>query len=394
MADSSRPILTLYVVWHPNFGNGHSLANQVFTHFRRDLYSNIGGSTGLSVLYRNVPEPGFAVPLSIPLDESETTVIIVLAESNLSSDPAWVAYVQDISRRTEEAGFASRLVVAALDRTFFNLGLSDNALRWDEWGRSILEFSIKQMAELTYQLCRVLRFYLEHLDRAGTPEDQLESYLTKIRIFLSHSKHDGHGEEVAVAIRDQLHNANGLDSFFDVHDIPAGIRFDQAIYHRVRTSVVIAVHSDTYSSREWCRREVLEAKRSNASLIVVNCIKDADDRGFPYLGNVPIIRMDAPSPDRIDCVVGRLFDEVLKDFLWKCRVVLCAPPSSPTLVFVPRSPELLMLAALPASATPGVISTVVYPDPPMGSEENEIFGIVSPNVHFSSLSSWLAGVTP
>ena len=394
MADISRPILSLYVVWHPNYKIGERLFKQLFEHYRRDLYLNTGGGNGLSVMNRSEPEPGSPVPLPIPLDQSETTVIVILAESNLTRDPAWITYVQDLSARTEIAGFTCRLVVAALDRSFFKLNVTDNALRCDEGGRSVREFNTEQMTELTHQLCRVLRSFLKYLDRPGTPEDRLESYLTKIVVFISHTKKDRHGVQIAVAIRDRLHHAKGLDSFFDIHDIPAGVRFDQAIFHRVRTSVVIAVHSDTYSSREWCRKEVLAAKRSNVPLIIANCIKDADGRGFPYLGNVPIIRMDDSSPDRIDCVIGHLFDEVLKDFLWNCRVVLCTPTTSPVPVFVPRTPELLMLVAIPKGALAGSTPTVVYPDPPMSSEENEILSAVAPSVYFSSLSTWLAGVAP
>ena len=394
MVSSSRPVLALYVVWHPNYKTGDLLSKQLFAHYRRDLYLNTGGGNGLSVMNRSEPAPGSTVPLPIPLDQSETTVVVVFAESNLTSDPAWITYVQNLSARTDTASFTSRLVVVALDGSFLKLNLTDNALRCDKGRISGRKFNTVQMTELTHQICRVLRFFHEHLDHPGTPEDRLESYLTKIRVFISHTKKDRHGLQIAIAIRDQLHQANGLDSFFDVHDIPAGVRFDQVIFHRVKTSIVIVVHSDTFSSREWCRKEVLAAKRSNVPLIVANCIKDADDRGFPYLGNVPIIRMDDPSPHRIDCVIGRLFDEVLKDFLWKCRVALCAPPITPGPVFVPRTPELLMLAAIPKSPSAGSTSTVVYPDPPMGSEEIEILNAVSPSVHFTCLSSWLAGVAP
>ncbi len=82
-------------------------------------------------------------------------------------------------------------------------------------------------------------------------------------IFLSHSKHDGDGERIAQAIRHSLHQSHGLASFFDVYDIPAGLRFQQVLLQQVRVSAMVAIHTDTYSSREWCRREVIEAKRWN-----------------------------------------------------------------------------------------------------------------------------------
>src|SRR6202020_2050865 len=120
----------------------------------------------------------------------------------------------------------------------------------------------------------------------------------------SHSKHDRDGERIAKLIRKALFDGNGLASFFDVHDIPTGVRFDRAILQQVKVSAVVAIYTDSYSSREWCRREIIEAKRWNVPLVVANCIADKDKRGFPYMGNVPVVRMDPRAVDRIDHVVA------------------------------------------------------------------------------------------
>ena len=68
----------------------------------------------------------------------------------------------------------------------------------------------------------------------------------------------------------------------------------------------MAVHTDSYSSREWCRREIIDAKRCNVPMVVVNSMRDVDERGFPYMGNVPIVRMDPNTTNRIAVVMGRL----------------------------------------------------------------------------------------
>ena len=44
--------------------------------------------------------------------------------------------------------------------------------------------------ELTYETCRMLRHYLERLKHPNDGEAELELYLKKVQIFLSHSKHD------------------------------------------------------------------------------------------------------------------------------------------------------------------------------------------------------------
>lgn len=53
---------------------------------------------------------------------------------------------------------------------------------------------------------------------------------------------------------------------------------------------MLAFHTDQYSSRPWCRREVLEAKRLGAHILIVDALEAGDPRSFPYGGNVPIIQ--------------------------------------------------------------------------------------------------------
>lgn len=207
----------------------------------------------------------------------------------------------------------------------------------------------------------MLRLYLERLRRPLTEEEELQGYLQKVQIFLSHSKHDDDGERIATIVREALHDAQGFSSFFDVKDIPTGTRFDRVLLAQVRVSAVVAIHTDSFSSREWCRREIIEAKRHSVPLVVANCIQDADERGFPYMGNIPIIRMDPVLLDRIDTVVGRLLDEVLKDFLWRCRTEMVNREGASDAVFLPRPPELISLAGLVGEAH--AEATLVYPIP-------------------------------
>ena len=135
-------------------------------------------------------------------------------------------------------------------------------MRWDRWTSSFEEQKRQLIGELTYEFCRMLRHYLEHLKHPAEEEAALEAYLKKVQIFLSLSKHDRDGERIAYQIRDRLHAGHGLSSFFDVHDIPAGLRFHKVLLQQVRVSAMVAIHTDSYSSREWCRREIIEAKKT------------------------------------------------------------------------------------------------------------------------------------
>jgi hypothetical protein len=386
MALSTRPLLVVYVAWHPEFADGPVLAKALYDHYRRDLYENVAGGTGLSVLYRSTPKPGSDVPIGIDLNDAETSAIILLIDERWAGDPAWVTWGRDLMERTDAAGLGARVFPVAVDGAAVKLGMAEQAVRWDKWAD--LERKKRErrlIADLTYQFCRMLRSYLEGLKQSIEEEKALEQFLRKVEIFLSHSKHDTYGEHIAKLIRDHLYEEGGLASFFDVHDIPSGLRFNKVILQKVKVSAVVAVHTDSYSSREWCRREIIEAKRWNVPLVVANCIYDLDERSFPYLGNVPVVRMDPDVADRIDVIVSRLLDEVLKDFLWRCRVQL-AGGDGDGVVFLPRPPELISLAGLPKRSE----VLLVYPDPPIGAEEQELFETVAPRVRLRSMTEWMA----
>jgi hypothetical protein len=391
MALSTRPFIVIYVAWHPRFADGAAIAKALYDHYRRELYENVAGGTGISVIYRFEPEPGSDVPIGIDIAEAETAAIVLLIDEQWAADQSWVEWGRELMERTDAAGLGVRVFPVAIHSIATKLGIIEQAVRWDKWvGVELEERERKLIADLTHQFCRMMRYYLERLKHPANEEGVLEQYLRKVQLFLSHSKHDTNGEFIAKLIRERLHLGEGdsLASFFDVHDIPAGLRFNKVILEMVRVSAVVAIHTDSYSSREWCRREIIEAKRCNAPLVVANCIHDLDERSFPYMGNVPVVRMDPATADRIDYIVSRLLDEVLKDLLWRCRVELSRPMAS-DVVFLPRPPELISLAGLPKPAE----ATLVYPDPPIGAEEQRLFEEIAPTVRLRSMTEWLAETT-
>lgn len=387
----AKPFLVVYIIWHPDFAGGAGLAEILRGHFRRELYQNVAGGTGLSVIFRSEPLPETGKPLPINFSESETTAVLILAESCMANDPEWGTYLRELSTQSEIAGLGTHLFPIAIDGEGLNLGLEEQALRWDQWiqdgSNNTANLHIRLISELTYEFCRMLRHYLEHLKQPEKDEDELLNYLKKVQIFLSHSKHDKDGERIAHLIREQLHSGHGLSSFFDVHDIPAGLRFHQVLLKQLAQSAVVAIHTDSYSSREWCRREIIEAKRNSVPLVVANCISELDERGFPYMGNVPIVRMDPQQAERINIIIARLLDEVLKDFLWRCRIQLVNTEQS-AVQFVPRAPELISLAGLKFHGIGQ--PTIVYPDPPLSSEEERLFEEVKPGIRLRSFTEWLA----
>ena len=73
--------------------------------------------------------------------------------------------------------------VAIDSSVLVRLGLEEQALRWDRWIASFKEQKQRLIGELTYEFCRMLRHYLEHLKHPAEEDAALEAYLKKVQIF-------------------------------------------------------------------------------------------------------------------------------------------------------------------------------------------------------------------
>ena len=386
MESMTRPLFALYVMWHPSYPGGREIADRLRTHFGRDLHMAIGEWRGVSVLERSAPVPGACTPLPIDWDEAEFTAVVVLAETTLVEDDAWVAYVNDTARTALDRGIPAQLFPVTMERRGLELRIKQQALRLDRWDVRDADRIQRLTSDLTHEFCRMLRHRIDMLQGIGGGEAEFERYLEKIRVFISHSKHDGDGESVGRSIRDWIHTNSPLDSFFDVYDIPPGLSFGDVLMHRISEGAVVAVHTDSYSSREWCRREIIEAKRRLVPMVVVDCVRDVDPRGMAYLGNVPVIRMEPDRTDRIATVAAWLLDEVFRTWLWLCRVGRHLT-DSPRVVFTARPPELIALAALPPHDVESA-PTIVYPEPLLSADEERLFREVAPGVRVRTLTDW------
>jgi hypothetical protein len=194
-----------------------------------------------------------------------------------------------------------------------------------------------------------------------------------VRLFLSHAKadlprdpDDLPGGKSAGPVHKLLAelSRNPVESWFDTCKISPGARFDEEIQSGVLGSnTLVAVVTDRYSSREWCRREALTAKVAGSPMVVVDALEGKEPRSFPYLGNVPTIRWrDEPGMARrvIILAVGEALRfthrlESLRTSAGEGDHVLGAPP------------ELLTASSLPPDCR-----RILYPDPPLGREELEV----------------------
>ena len=375
----------LHVVWRAGSADAARVAEELRAHFASDRYDRMAGGVGVKILLHDAGEPESAQPPAVDWTDGQVVAVVALLDHAFAADSRLVSRLNDLAAQAEQAGFANRLFPVALDESALaNLGVQ--ALRWHRWpqGDRYTGRTGRLIRELTHEFTRMLRHWLA--SGQGRQEDELRRYREKIQVFLSHSKHDQQGEAAAKAIRDWLNDHSALASFLDVDDMVAGVRFDAAIEDVIRHGVLVAIYTDSYSSREWCRREALLAKRHGVPMLVVDCLQAEDERAFPYLWNVPVIRMDVGQPNRADVVASALLDEMFKDYLWQQRIAQHGQGAART-VFTARPPELAT-----AAVSEGIAEgewAIVHPEPPLAEEEQRLFDDLLPNVRVSTLNEWI-----
>ena len=385
-------------VHHPASNLGAELRSKVYRHYRRDPHRNLGeGGLGLEVEYRSDPAPPSLEPLPLDFDRAQATAVVALLDRDLAADADFARFVGRMAEAAKPLFPRAAFLVVAADEEGHRLARANQTASWqalDARAWTPEEFARRLFTALDQHTCRLLAAYLESRRVPGADMASLRrAFARKAQVFLSHSKHDRdqRGERIAQDLRAAL-DGMGADAFFDATDLPAGVPWEQVLDDAASGHALVAIVTDTYSSRTWCRKEVLAAKRAGMPLLLANCLEDYEERSFPYAGNAPVVQMGLDHAARLPQLVGRLFDELLRDLVWRCNTV---EPPPPGVVFGSRAPELVGLAYLERQvAEDGRAKplTLVYPGAPLGAEEADLFEAVAPHVRLLPFVSWKAGL--
>lgn len=399
MPDGPEPLsLAICVVHHPGSDLASQLRSRIYKHYRRDPQKNLGeGGLGLEVEYRSEPMPSRLAPIPIDFGRAAATAVVVILDRELASDAAFANYIADIAALARPLFPRATVLAVAVDEEGYRLAHAGETRQWQTldaraWPQDT--FTRRLFTEVDRHLCRLLAAYIEGREHPLASEAQLRrAFARKAQVFLSHSKHDQdrRGVTIALGLKTALAET-GADAFFDAIDIPPGTPWEEMLDDAASSHALVAIVTDSYSSRTWCRKEVLAAKRAGVPIVVASCLEDIEERGFPYAGNVPIVQMLPDPAARTPQLVGRLFDEVLRNLVWRCNTIGLTPLD---VLFHPRAPELVSLAYLERdTAEEGRPSplTVVYPGVPLGAEEEELFQAIAPHLRLTSFVGWKAGL--
>ncbi len=219
--------------------------------------------------------------------------------------------------------------------------------------------------------------------RPGSPQDAPET--PPIQVFLSHAKSDGLG--IAKALQTHFALEESMCTFYDHVDLAAGGDWQTDLLSAAGRDVLLVLWSDLYSSRAWCRRELLAARRAEIGVVVVSLAASFEPWSVPLLGNSPVVRWVGPE----SC--GTIAEVVVREALrvGHARKVLERVRQPDERVFVHRpDPWLLLWAQLDPvrPLRPGM--SALYPDPPLGPDMVRHLGTLFPHTRLVSPSTRVA----
>jgi hypothetical protein len=381
------PVLEIYVVWHPDDVEGEAIAESLLGHFRGTAFSGlIGGAVEVYVRSASSTDEVSGTPRPLPCTDpmpygvpspALTAVVLVAGvelTSSIEKHGPWYGYVARLAAAREALPdtvgiFSISTAAHVLDGTVLEglvggvLGVADGTFGTNAFEETLCRDLAQGIAQMGAAEVKPLTVFVSHTKRLSTLEESSVSSLVDL-------------------VRDVISKTR-LREFFDAHDLQPNEDWAPALVAAASTGALLAVRTDLYSSRPWCQREVLTAKRAGMPVVILDALTVGEERGSFVMDHVPRSpgRHDADVWRREDIVrvLGQLVDECLKRVLWRKQQAIAAATGLPVDVdwWAPHAPEPATFAAwldglddLAAKRSEPIV--VLHPDPPLGPDERGV----------------------
>lgn len=369
--------LSLQVIYHSDYSKGEYYLNKFYSTFSRPIENPLIHGIGIPISVQSFNEN--LLDFKLASLASEFKVFIVLVDTKMVLSENWNGYLQQLAQR-EKDDPKSIILPVAVDDSFTKL-IGDFPIL------QFIRFNEKEtllFIELTQAIARLLY----------QTEKQTENSPPRLKIFLSYARHDG--KAFAECLRNYIRSRHHLDTFFDSNDISRGYRFNDELDTNIKNSILLSLHTDIYSSREWCQWEVIQAKQYNRPIVVINAFKAGEQRSFPYMANVPNIKLSSKvlqhiqefsPPDEeyiqndIDLILKQVLIETLRFKYQELRsnyLLQLHDIDSKDAHVINTPPELFSILHLKDAST----AKLIYPDPPIGIRELKILNQFNSNIQF------------
>lgn len=383
-----KPILNVYIIWHPDAeARCQPLATALYSALNSNPDTPFARGIGIPVYFRCHSQADGA-PLAINRDDAKQSVMFVLIEENFMCATAWKTWLTALYH----ANTGEHLIVpVALSKSAFHLQAAISKTHFV----SLHELEPAAASQhLQHQASHILGRLLENTAR--TTKQGIALSPLPIRLFISYTQRCPAAEQLAWALKHKIDDSQ-VERFFAAANIASGHDFPKEIEGHIEHSALIAIRSDHYSSSPWCQMEVMAAKRLKRPMVVVDALQNHEPRSFPYLSNVPVLRVDlqtTPNDTQLQAIIDFALLEVLRFYYVKRHFAHLKASD-----WLPKEALILSRPPEDGDLKTNVNSPVVYPDPPLGyAEINELnhyqTDLVTPTtVHGKDLQDLAVGIS-
>lgn len=338
--------LKIFIVWDNEFKDGLFFANQVYGLMSRAVDNPTERGIGIPIDYIT------DASTSIKTDENIQNLIFVLIDDYyIYNKSSWNVFLNAIPEKHNV-----KIIPFAFDcKPFADFDRFDNINYVMVTTTNKVEFF---QFTVSYEVSRILNTF------TNTSND--------INLFLSHSKQTG--LKIVEKVRSEILNNTKLKTFYDNHDIPYGERFDMKIYDSIKESIIIVFLTDGFSSRDWCKKEIISAKEYERPIILLDFYEEGENRLFPYLGNVKIIKLN-PEHIRYYKLLTAILLENIRINYYTIRtkyLIDLLDVNNKKFKLMNQPPELLTILN---HKDPNEL--YIYPEPPISNDELDILGKIS-----------------
>ena len=354
--------LAVYVLYHSQFEYGKSTYGDIYKLLCRDANHPFEDGLDIPVYLRTGDDEQMHDIKPISLDNTDRTFVLVLVDDKMYCSDVWRNYLGRVVALEHNNPDKVQIVCVELSKYAFDIGhgLSDKQFI------RLKSFSIQDNWKVfqTRLFDNIIRFILGR-------------ELTKLKIFISHSKKDENkiGLKCAIKFRDHIRSKTKLDSFFDASDILDGQDFVNQIRNNAagEQSLLVILNSNTYSEREWCQKEVLFAKKNKIPAIAVSLLDGEVKRSFPYISNIPYIRFNDNWDDVLILILRTALDQYSQaQYLANLHEEMDEPDRN-TFQTLPFSPEAY------SYVYEELASNIIYPEPPLTKDELDVLKKIAGN---------------
>lgn len=356
--------LSIVFIWHPDDDDqARPVYQACIEMLSRDQKRPFSRSLNIPVFNRT--SQGELLPPELLELDTNCTLYMPFLGQNVIGCEKWRNYVESLPNSS-----GRRIIPISIDSTGYKA--QGNIAGLNHIRASDYEGDLKNQ--------HLMLSILHEIYRHALNEDAEELALgteSAIEIFLSHAKDGGCGLALAKALKVFIDQGK-FRNFFDANDIGAGKSFDAEILGHIKNSTLIAIHSEIYSSRYWCQREIISAKDADRPIVAVDLIDEFEDRRFPNGSNIPSLRVECQEDFSFDdsTLLKILIFAVLETIRYNYSKMLLKQaqvagwfPADAYLSARPPEASALNRARSESAVDPTDRIKFAYPEPPVYAEE-------------------------